>query len=1038
MPKKGISKYQPTDFEPAKKNPVSLGDDSNLDNDFKPLNIGGINTGLEFSLDEIRSTVSNFKTLKESTEQLHVTKIRGNRTPSWLTPMLIFQQYDETNDEIGLSLNMLANGSCVWKSVDDGSGAPSQMSFEAGGIIHFFLRDTSVSSFHFANGSFGATTNELINIRYDNKTFFYPNGTSNTSYFSIELGTNAATTLKTLDYGADTDASLTMDVDGDIVIDSATGNITVKDDGGNYTPSSDYHIATKKYVDDNAGGGGDMTGVDLTAGTGISIDSETNTTSGDYSATITCNVEGTEIASTGETGTAKFLRIDGDNSSSWQIPPNDNTNQLTTFDVDADSGTAETIAHGSTLTLTGGTGINTTVSSTDTVTFALSSGAALSNLGGGSGTTFLKKDGTWATPTDTNTQNTTTLSFVDSSNDIILRNTTGGAGSGTDDIKFVAGSNVTLTHTDADNITIASANDNTTYTGGTNLTLAGTTFNVDDAFLKNDADDTTTGTITAGGFTTTGTWTFDEYTSGTVGITSIQDSGTTCVDEDSSLLTAAAIVNKIESYGYTTNTGDITGVDLSVTSPITISSETNTTSGSYSATLGLDDPANLTELTESTDATDDKILLWDESGGSWKYMTLDNLQDSIDTTGGGGGSGDMTGVDLTGGVGISIDSETNTTSGDYSATITCNVEGTEISSTGETGGNKYLREDGDGTCSWQSVSGLGGATNYITDDSDDTMAGTLTIDKNSTATTTTNILGLDIDLDHTGAVAAGQVVSTYGARINVNDDAPTHVQGHYPIGLNINVTSNDTGQSFATGLYQIVKGGDYDYGILQTVGENGDGSTETIGISQMVTNDGIDYLQKSSADGGDYFSMRTIANGATTLATVDDDGTNLANLTLQPQGDIILDAADDITIDSAGKTTIIASEGVEFDGGAAGFDRLSYTDATTTTVEFRQGNKAHLDMTGGNVTSLNMRFPSFSGNFTLVVQQDSSTRTIANYYAYDSALNLANNDGGTAGAIRWQGGSAPDLTDGGNKRDILTFYWDADEEVCYGVASLDF
>ena len=59
--------------------------------------------------------------------------------------------------------------------------------------------------------------------------------------------------------------------------------------------------------------------------------------------------------------------------------------------------------------------------------------------------------------TTPNTQNTTTLSFVDSSNDIILRNTTGGAGSGTDDIKFVAGSNITLTHTDADNITIASS-----------------------------------------------------------------------------------------------------------------------------------------------------------------------------------------------------------------------------------------------------------------------------------------------------------------------------------------------------------------------------------------------------------------------------------------------------------------------------------------------------------------------------------------------------------------------------------------------------
>ena len=36
-------------------------------------------------------------------------------------------------------------------------------------------------------------------------------------------------------------------------------------------------------------------------------------------------------------------------------------------------------------------------------------------------------------------------------------------------------------------------------------------------------------------------------------------------------------------------------------------------------------------------------------------------------------------------------------------------EGTSILSTGETGGSKFLREDGDGTCSWQTVSGGGGS-----------------------------------------------------------------------------------------------------------------------------------------------------------------------------------------------------------------------------------------------------------------------------------------------------------------------------------------
>ena len=36
-------------------------------------------------------------------------------------------------------------------------------------------------------------------------------------------------------------------------------------------------------------------------------------------------------------------------------------------------------------------------------------------------------------------------------------------------------------------------------------------------------------------------------------------------------------------------------------------------------------------------------------------------------------------------------------------------EGTQVKSTGESGGTKFLREDGDGTCSWQTVSQVGGA-----------------------------------------------------------------------------------------------------------------------------------------------------------------------------------------------------------------------------------------------------------------------------------------------------------------------------------------
>ena len=155
---------------------------------------------------------------------------------------------------------------------------------------------------------------------------------------------------------------------------------------------------------------------------------------------------------------------------------------------------------------------------------------------------------------------------------------------------------------------------------------------------------------------------------------SITTSGESFADNDTTLMTSAAINDRIESFGYTTNTGDITGVDLTVTSPITISSETNTTSGSYSATLGLDDPANLSQLTESSDATSDKILLWDEDASSWKYMTLDDLQDSIDTTG--AGANDTT-ITLSAGTGLSGGGDFTTNQSSIE-TITFNVSGLTV------------------------------------------------------------------------------------------------------------------------------------------------------------------------------------------------------------------------------------------------------------------------------------------------------------------------------------------------------------------------
>ena len=146
-----------------------------------------------------------------------------------------------------------------------------------------------------------------------------------------------------------------------------------------------------------------------------------------------------------------------------------NTNQLTTFTLTADSGTNQTVNHAETIDIAGGDSITTSVGNTNTVTIDVTNntiGAAELNVSGnGSATQFLRSDAdgsfSWAVPTDTNTdtntQNVYATSFVDSTNDVLLRLTKSGAASGTQDLKFVAGSNITLTP-DGVNMTIASAN----------------------------------------------------------------------------------------------------------------------------------------------------------------------------------------------------------------------------------------------------------------------------------------------------------------------------------------------------------------------------------------------------------------------------------------------------------------------------------------------------------------------------------------------------------------------------------------------------
>jgi len=174
-----------------------------------------------------------------------------------------------------------------------------------------------------------------------------------------------------------------------------------------------------------------------------------------------------------------------------------------------------------------------------------------------------------------------------------------------------------------------------------------------------------------------------------------------------------------------------------------------------------------------------------------------------------------------------------------------------------------------------------------------------------------------------------------------------------------------------------------------------------------------------AGDDADAFKMTVVGGtGATTLETVS--------------------AAAD------GHLSIVADGHVEFDNCAVGFDRLEQTFSVTdviasagtddTDIDFRLSNKYRLEMTG-DIAQMNLIFPNTSGNFLLVCNTDGDHDVaLWKVWEHDSAIGSTNAAAVTD--VMWAGGSLPAFTDTGN--DIVSFYWDADEQTAYGVASLAF
>ena len=236
MSRKSIKKSQPKDFEAKKKNPFSLGDDSNIDNDFKPFRIGGVDTGLEFKKGGIKSTIAEFETSKETTQELNVTKIKGNRIPSLYEPQIIFQNANNDDATTGLWLNVFYGGGTYLRA---NSGqfiieSDTALSFLTGTDAgeDFVLREGTITSYE--------TYFEVKNTR---EMFLYPDSTTS-DYFKIDVDADGVTALSTVDSDGSV-GHLTLDADGNTIISIDDGN----ESGGAFhvTPTGATNRAFSMY-----------------------------------------------------------------------------------------------------------------------------------------------------------------------------------------------------------------------------------------------------------------------------------------------------------------------------------------------------------------------------------------------------------------------------------------------------------------------------------------------------------------------------------------------------------------------------------------------------------------------------------------------------------------------------------------------------------------------------------------------------------------------------------------------------------------------
>ena len=244
--------------------------------------------------------------------------------------------------------------------------------------------------------------------------------------------------------------------------------------------------------------------------------------------------------------------------------------------------------------------------------------------------------------------------------------------------------------------------------------------------------------------------------------------------------------------------------------------------------------------------------------------------------------------------------------------------------------------------------GSKGATSLTTVDDDGEDAdltfvidGDTIIDRNVALTTAGTYTGLSIDFDKTGASTSDNTL--YGLNIDIDNTTATNgTNTMYGIRCTPNLQhAADAGTVECIGGY-----------FSAATGANGTTTSAGVRIDQGLVGDTKYGLQiRSTANTDDFFAITLAANGVTTLSTTDAD-TAVGHLTLDPDGDINLNAIADVNIPAnIGLTFGDAGEKIEGNGSQLSIASSSHLTVDAGGTIILDSATGAFEMHGGGTTA---------------------------------------------------------------------------------------